>query len=423
MIKILYGDIVFTSTPSKFDVYENSYLVSKDRIIIGIFKNLPNEYKKCEIDNYKNKLIIPGLIDLHLHASQYAYRGLGMDLELIEWLQNNIFPEEAKYKNIEYAEKAYDIFVDDLKHSFTTRCCIFATIHKDASILLMDKLEKTGLITFVGKVNMDRNCPAFIKEETNQSYLDTISFLKTIKKKGYINTKPILTPRFIPSCTDELLDKIKEIQIKYNLPIQSHLSENLDEIEWVKNLCPYSKNYAETYSIHGLFGKNVKTLMAHCIYLDDEELDLIKKNNVYIVHCPESNTNLKSGIAPIRKYLDGKLNIALGTDISAGTNLNMFYSMVNAIQQSKLRWKFVDKNYKPITEEETFYLATKGGGSFFGKVGSFENGYELDALVIDDEKLRHPQKLSLEERIKRTIYLANEKVLISKYVRGNKINL
>ncbi len=423
MIKILYGDIVFTSTPSKFDVFENSYLVSKDGIILGIFKKLPGEYKNFEIDNYENKLIIPGLIDLHLHAPQYAYRGLGMDLELIDWLQTNIFPEEVKYKNVEYAAKAYDIFVDDLKHSFTTRCSIFATTHKDSTILLMDKLEQSGLITFVGKVNMDRNCPPYIKEETNQSYLDTINFLETIKNKAYKNTKPILTPRFIPSCTDELLDKIKEIQIKYNLPVQSHLSENLDEIEWVKNLCKNAKTYAEAYSIHGLFGNDVKTLMAHCIYLDDNELNLIKKNNVYIVHCPESNTNLKSGIAPIKKYLENGLNVALGTDISAGSNLNMFYAMVNAIQQSKLRWKFVDKNYKPITEEEAFYLATKGGGSFFGKVGSFENGYNLDALVIDDDKLKHPQKLSISERIKRTIYLADERVLIAKYIKGKKINL
>lgn len=421
MIKILYGNIVFTSTSNKFDIYENSYLVSEDGIIQGIYKILPNEYKDCKVDEYKDKLIIPGLIDLHVHAPQYAFRGLGMDLELIEWLNTNTFPEESKYSNLEYADKAYDIFAEDLKNSFTTRASVFSTIHTQSTILLMDKLEKTGLITYVGKVNMDRNSPSYLQEDTNQSYLDTLSWIQQVNKKNYKNTKPILTPRFIPSCSDLLLDKIKEIQIKYNLPVQSHLSENLSEIEWVKQLCPKAKSYGEAYALHGLFGKDCKTLMAHCVYSSDKELNLIKKNGVYIVHCPESNINLKSGIAPIRKYLDEGFNIGLGSDVAAGASINMFTAMVEAIQQSKIRWRLVDDSYKAITEVEAFYLATKKGGSFFGKVGSFEKGYELDAIVIDDSNLKHPQELSIQDRIKRVIYLANEKVIEAKYVKGIKI--
>ncbi len=422
MIKILHGDIVFTSSPSKFDTYEDGYLVTNDNKIVGVYNKLPDEYKNEKIEDYQNKLIIPGFIDLHVHAPQYTYRGLGMDLELIDWLSVNTFPEESRYKDISYASKAYDIFVDDLLHSSTTRACIFATVHNNATIYLMDQLEKTGLITKVGKVNMDRNCPDYIKESTSQSYLDTLSWVEEVENRHYLNTSAILTPRFIPSCSDELLDKLKQIQVKYHLPIQSHLSENLSEIEWVKKLCPKAKTYGEAYALHGLFGgKDVPTLMAHCVYSSDEELKLMKDNGVYIVHCPESNINVRSGIAPIRKYLDEGFNIGLGSDIAAGTTLNMFKAIEECVKSSKMRWRIQDQGYKYLSEAEGFYLATKAGGSFFGKVGSFEQDYEFDAVIIDDSRMRHPNKLSLENRIITAIYLSDERDIVGKYVQGKKI--
>lgn len=422
MIKILHGDIVYTSNPSQFDLYEDGYLVTDDDKVIGVYSSLPKEYQKELIEDYKGKLIIPGLIDLHVHAPQYTYRGLGMDLELIEWLNVNTFPEESKYKDNEYALKAYSIFTDDLLHSSTTRACIFATVHKEATLLLMDKLEETKLITKVGKVNMDRNCPDYIKEGSVNSYLDTLSWVEECNNRNYSFTSPILTPRFIPSCTDEILDKLKEIQVKYHLPVQSHLSENLSEIEWVKELCPSARNYGEAYALHALFGgEDCPTLMAHCIYSNEEELALMKKNGVYIVHCPESNINVRSGIAPIRKYLDEGFNVGLGSDIAAGTTLNMFKAVEETIKASKMRWRILDQNYKWLSEQEGFYLATKGGGKFFGKVGSFEKDYEFDAVVIDDSRIRHANKLSLKNRIITAIYLSDERDIVTKYVKGNKV--
>lgn len=422
MIKILHGDIVYTSNPSQFDLYEDGYLVTDDDKVIGVYSSLPKEYQNELIEDYKGKLIIPGLIDLHVHAPQYTYRGLGMDLELIEWLNVNTFPEESKYEDNEYALKAYSIFTDDLLHSSTTRACIFGTVHKEATLLLMDKLEETKLITKVGKVNMDRNCPDYIKESSDNSYLDTLSWVEECNNRNYSFTSPILTPRFIPSCTDEILDKLKEIQVKYHLPVQSHLSENLSEIEWVKELCPSARNYGEAYALHGLFGgEDCPTLMAHCIYSNDEELALMKKNGVYIVHCPESNINVRSGIAPIRKYLDEGFNVGLGSDIAAGTTLNMFKAVEETIKASKMRWRILDQKYKWLSEQEGFYLATKGGGKFFGKVGSFEKDYEFDAVVIDDSRIRHANKLSLKNRIITAIYLSDERDIVAKYVKGNKV--
>lgn len=418
---ILKGNICYSENKDRIEIFENSYLICKEGKSMGVFKEIPMEYKEYEVRDYTGKIIIPGMTDLHLHASQYSFRSLGMDLELLEWLETNTFPEEAKFKDLEYAKKAYEIFIKDLKKSTTTRACIFATIHKEATLILMDKLEASGMVTMVGKVNMDRNSPDILKEKTEESVESTVEWLEKIKKKKYQNTYPILTPRFTPSCTDELMEKLKRIQIKYNLPMQSHLSENPNEIKWVKELCPWSKGYGDTYKKFGLFGNECKSIMAHCVYSDEKEMRLMKERGVFIAHCPESNTNLSSGIAPIRKFLDNGLEIGLGSDIAGGTNLNLFYAMIQGIQVSKLYWRLIDNSCKPLTVEEVFYLATKGGGKFFGKVGSFEKDYEFDAIVLDDEKLEYPHELDVKSRLERMIYLADDREIKSKYVRGKQI--
>lgn len=418
---ILKGNICCSENKDMIEVFENSYLVCKEGKSMGVFKEIPMEYREYEVRDYTDKIIIPGMTDLHLHASQYSFRSLGMDLELLEWLETNTFPEESKFKDLQYANKAYEIFTKDLKRSTTTRACIFATIHKEATLLLMDKLEVSGMVTMVGKVNMDRNSPEILKERTEESVISTIEWLEEIEKREYQNTYPILTPRFTPSCTDELMEKLKEIQIKYNLPMQSHLSENPNEIKWVKELCPWSEVYGDAYRKFGLFGNECKSIMAHCVYSNEKEMKLMKERGVFVAHCPESNTNLSSGIAPVRKFLENGLEIGLGSDIAGGTNLNLFYTMTQGIQVSKLYWRLVDNSCKPLTVEEVFYLATKGGGKFFGKVGSFEKGYEFDAVVLDDERLEYPQELSVKSRLERMIYLADDREIKAKYVRGKQI--
>ena len=286
----------------------------------------------------------------------------------------------------------------------------------------MDLMEKTGLRTFIGKVNMDRNGSAALQEKSAVvSVRDTVRWLTDTAGK-YENVKPILTPRFTPSCTDELMTGLAEIQRTYCLPVQSHLSENQSEIAWVKELCPGTSFYGEAYDQFGLFGgENCPTIMAHCVYSSDAEISLMKKRSIFIAHCPQSNTNLSSGIAPARRYLDEGLHIGLGTDIAGGHSLSMLRAVADAIQVSKLRWRLVDDTLKPLSLEEAFYMATMGGGAFFGKVGSFLEGYEFDALILDDSSLRHPQQLSARERLERLIYLSDDHCITGKYVSGNKI--
>ena len=418
----LRGAVCFSTDPQHLTCLEDAYLICQDGRTVGVFQELPTQFHGIPCQDFNNCLIIPGMNDLHLHAPQYAFHGMYMDLELLDWLNTVTFPEESRYADLNYAEKAYSIFADDIKRSATTRASIFGTLHVDATELLMDLMEKTGLKTFIGKVNMDRNgSPALQEGSAVVSAKNTVRWLDDTAGK-YENVKPILTPRFTPSCSDELMTRLAEIQRTYRLPVQSHLSENQSEIAWVKELCPGTSFYGEAYDQFGLFGgEQCPTIMAHCVYSSNAELSLMKERGVFIAHCPQSNTNLSSGIAPIRRYLEEGLRIGLGTDIAGGHSLSMFRAIADAIQVSKLRWRLVDDSLKPLSLEEAFYMATMGGGAFFGKVGTFAEGYEFDALILDDSSLRHPQPLTARERLERLIYLSDDSCITGKYVSGNKI--
>lgn len=418
---ILRGDLCWSASPDRVETMRDGYLISVDGISQGVFREIPEKYIHLPLVDYTGKLIIPGLTDLHVHAPQYTFRGLGMDLELLEWLDTITFPEEARYANLDYARAAYQKFVEDLRRGPNTRACIFATLHTPATILLMDLLEESGLVTLVGKVNMDRASPDDLREESaDSSARETRAWLESTAGK-YTRTGAILTPRFIPSCTDELMTRLEELQREYRLPIQSHLSENAGEVAWVQELCPNSKFYGDAYDQFGLFGGDAPTIMAHCVLSGDEEQELMKARGVYIAHCPASNMNLSSGVAPAGKYLREGQRIGLGSDMAGGTHGSIFRAMSDAIQASKLRWRLQDQSIKPLTASEAFYMGTLGGGSFFGKVGSFMPGYALDAAVLDDGRLSTPRELTLTQRLERAIYLSEDRDVMGKFVQGRRV--
>ncbi len=419
---IVKGDIAYAKENRELCCMEDSYLVCVDGKCKGVFSRIPTEYQELSLSDYSGKLIIPGMTDLHVHAPQYTFRGLGMDLELLEWLQTNTFPEEAKYENVHYATKAYQFFTEDLKTSYTTRACIFSTLHREATEVLMDQLEETGLITYVGKVNMDRNGSKELCEESAEASIrDTELWLQEIKGK-YKRTMPILTPRFIPSCSDELMKKIAHLSKERGLRIQSHLSENPSEVAWVRELVPSAGSYAGAYELFEALGnKEYPAIMAHCVYSGEEEIALLKAHGTYVAHCPESNMNVSSGIAPIRKFLEAGLHVGLGTDVAGGSSLSMTKAMSIAMQASKMYWRLVDSNVKPLVFSDLFYIATLGGGSYFGKVGSFLEGYEMDAVVVDDSLIHSMRTLNLQERLERLIYQEPYCRIEGKYVNGCKI--
>lgn len=415
-ILVLKGNLIFTPTPETFIMFSKGYLVIQRGVVQEVCEALPEKYENCKIQDYGDGLIIPGFVDLHTHAPQFNQRGLGLDLQLLEWLNQYTFKEESRFCEVEYAAEVYEKFVDELVKQGTTRVAVFATIHKASSQVLFDILAHKGLGAYVGKVNMDCNCPDFLREETQQSLTDTEELIQ--RWGGHQLVKPIITPRFAITSTKDLLEGLGKLAVQYNLPVQSHLSENQEEVKMVNRLFPEQQEYHNVYDHYQLFGQT-PTLMAHCIHLSDETVTAMKNNNVIAVHCPDSNLNLASGIMAARKLVTAGVAVGLGSDIGAGQDLFMPRTMVRAIQMSKALYS-VDHQHKPLTLAEAFYMGTKGGGKFFGKVGSFERGYEFDGLVIGEDKEQGAEE-SVMERLERFIYTGDHSNIVARYVAGREI--
>ena len=431
MKKIYKAHILYTKEKDHFEVLENGCVaVDADGRVLGVaadMSSLDADASHCcntEIVDFGDRLLIPAMNDLHVHAAQYRNQGIAMDLELMEWLQSYTFPEEMKYADTVYAERMYRHFVHDLWRVGTMRTCTFASIHTESTRLLMNLFREAGMGALVGKVAMNRNCPDVLSEpveETVKGYESLI--VETFQETSLPPTapypplvRPIITPRFIPSCTPEMLRACGNLAAKYQLPVQSHLSENRDEVALVQKL--EGTWYGDAYNRYGLFGQT-PTVMAHCVFTEEEEMELMKRNDVVAAHCPTSNLNVTTGIAPVRQFLDEGVRVGLGSDISGGHNLSIFQMMVYAIQLSKAYYQL--HHERPyLTLSEAFWMATKCGGSFFGKVGSFEPSYEFDALVIDDHDLNH-DNYSLLERLERYIYLGDDRHIVHRFCRGKEV--
>ncbi len=413
---ILKGNIIFTPAPTTFSVHANSFLVIEKEHIQGIYPQLPEKYRACPYHDYGNNLIIPGFCDMHTHAPQLLQCGLGMDEPLLKWLAKYTFPEEGKFHDLEYARTIYRDFIARLIASGTTSAAIFGTIHLPATNLLCDLLAEKNFTAFVGKVNMDRNAPDFLLEDTQNSVCETEKFIQKWKQNKVIT--PIITPRFAISCTAPLLQALGELAQKYQLPVQSHLDENEAEIAFVKELFPNCPTYDAVYKRYHLLG-DTPTLMAHCIHVDENIIANLKAHHVYPVHCPLSNINLSSGIMPARRFLNAGINLTLGSDIGAGNDLFIPRSIVSAIQLSKI-YQFTHPDCAPLSLSETFYLATKGGGKMWGKNGSLESGYLANCLVI---KPHSPQVLSPLDHLAQFLYYGTPKDIQAVYLRGKLSDL
>ena len=430
MKKVYKAHILFTKEKDSFEVYENGYIVVEDGIVLGVASSLDelaphlSPLTSEDVIDFGAKLLIPAMNDMHVHAPQVHNQGVAMDLELLPWLQNYTFPEESKYADTHYAERMYRRFLHTQWLFGTMRSVVFGTVHTDSTRVLMKLYQEAGMGAMVGKVAMNRHCPDALSEDVKAAVEGMEQLIAEFSHPSPLTShlsplvRPIITPRFVPSCTPELLKACGELANKYQLPVQSHLSENTSEIAWVAELEKDSTSYGDAYNRYGLFGQT-PTIMAHCVWTNGSELELMKRNRVMVAHCPTSNFNLSSGLAPVRTFLDEGLPIGLGSDISGGHDLNMFRMLVYAIQVSKMHYQ-LDKSKAFLTLPEIFWIATKSAGSFFGKVGSFEPGYEFDALVIDDEVL-HPDEYSLLHRLERFIYLGDDRQIAHRFCCGQEI--
>lgn len=414
---ICHGDILYAENAEQLKVHENSYIVVENGIIEGIYPSLPEQYAHIPVTDYRRGLIIPAFSDLHVHAPQYVQRGIGMDKLLSDWLNHYTFPQEARFADMEYARNVYDAFAEDLIRQGTFHSGIFATIHREATDYLFRKLEEKGLYAFVGKVNMDCNSPDNLRETTEESLRETRLYLES--HQDCTTVKPLITPRFAPTCSRELIEGLGKLSKEYRCGLHTHLVESKWEAKEALRLFPDCRSDAEIYEKAGLMD-NGPSIFAHFIFPSPEDIRIINKYNSITVHCPDSTTNIIAGIMPAAALQEQGVRICLGSDVGGGQHLAIYRQIARAVQLSKLKEFYEPETNKTITFAHAFYLATKAGGSIFGKVGSLEKGYAFNALVIDS--MEDPGiTLTPEERLERFCYLGDDRNIIARYLSGKAV--
>ena len=413
-MKLLYGNILYSKSREELSVHEHSYIAVEDGVVEGIYDVLPEKFARLPVEDYGSGVIIPAFSDLHVHAPQYPQRALAMDRLLNDWLHGYTFPLEARYRDPEFARQVYDAFVDDLIANGTMNVCVFGTIHPEATGYLLELLEKKGLSAFVGKVNMDKASPEDLCETTEDSLRETEAFLE--KYSGNRTSRPILTPRFAPTCSQALMDGLGALAKKYGAGLQTHLVESKWEAAQARIDFPDVSCDTEIYERAGLM-ENGPVVAAHFIFPSEEDIRILKKHGGYAVQCPDSTVNVIAGIMRNSDLAAQGVKLALGSDLAGGHNIGIYSQAARSVQLSKLKEFYEPDGNRTVGFQEAFYMATKQGGEIFGKTGSFERGFRFDALVIDG--LEDPfLKLTVQQVVERFCYIGTRENIVAKYLGG-----
>ncbi len=390
------------------------------------------------IELSSDQYLLPGMIDLHIHAPQWPQLGNALHLPLHEWLQQCTFPLEARYGDIEFAEKIYSSLVETLIANGTTTALYFATIHLESSKRLADICFNQGQRGLVGKVAMDNpdQCPDFYRDEsTAQGLKDTralIDYIRAMPGNENGRVLPVVTPRFIPSCSDEMLKGLGEIASEHDCHVQTHCSESDWEHDYV--IERHGVHDTESLDNFGLLGN--KTVLAHSNFINETDMQTIKQRQTGIAHCPLSNFYFSNAVFPARKALDLGLDIGLGTDISGGPNPSLLHNCNMAITASRALEEGVNPELSSedrgsqntrINFKEAFWMATTGGGKALDlKIGQIKEGYAMDAMVVDttvaDSNLMTWEGIDNDEdALQKIIYNANRSNITKVWVQGNLV--
>jgi len=338
---------------------------------------------------------LPGFVDLHVHAPQYPQLGLALDEPLEVWLQKYTFPLEARYADLDFARPRYTALVEDLLANGTTTALYFATQHREATELLADICIEKGQRALVGKVVMDdpAACPPGYRDASPESAVaDTravIDYIRTHPDNTDQRVLPVITPRFIPSCTDAALTGLGQLASECGCHVQTHCSES----DWAHGhvLERYGVTDAEALDRFGLLTR--RSVLAHSNFLTDADMDRLVARQSAVAHCALSNIYFANAVFPLRRALEKHLHVGLGTDISGGPSASMFNACQTAVQVSRLLQDGVDPTLpaaqrgtrnSAIDLKTAFHLATAGGGIALDlPIGVFAPGYKFDAMSID----------------------------------------
>ncbi len=360
---------------------------------VGDYTVLRKKHVGVGLVDLAGGLIVPGMVDTHVHLPQYPAVGL-YGKELLDWLATYIFPLERSFTPDRAERLAPRFFRDLLAHGVTT-AVVYCSIQADSADVVFECAKKAGIRAIIGKVMMDRNAPQFLTENTNQSIADSEQLCK--KWNGACDGRLMyaFTPRFAPTCSSELMAAAADLARQHGAYLQTHLAENPKEIEWVHKLFPEARSYTDVYARHGMLGP--RSLFAHAIYLNSDERSQLLEQDCALAHCPTSNLFLKSGLMPLRELMDLGLRIGLGSDVAGGPTLSLFEVMRDAIYVHNARRFNCPDAPVELMPADAFRLATVGGAQALGladRIGSLEVGKEADFVVIDAAKLDPPLELS-----------------------------
>ncbi|MBO3659402.1 guanine deaminase [Acinetobacter haemolyticus] len=370
-----------------------------------------------EIQHYPDQLIIPGMIDTHIHFPQTEMVGAYGE-QLLSWLNTYTFPTEIQFKDQAYAEEIAKFFVQELLKNGTTTALVFCTVHPESVNALFEAAEQYQMRLIAGKVMMDRHAPEALCDTAESAYDDSKALIE--KWHGQGRALYAITPRFAPTSTPEQLEKAGQLKAEYpDVYVHTHLSENKDEIAWVKDLFPAQKGYLDVYHHYGLTGQ--RSVFAHCVHLEDAEWQCMHETDSAIAFCPTSNLFLGSGLFPLKKTWEQQVKVGLGTDIGAGTSFSLLQTVNEAYKVQQLQG---DK----LSAFESLYHATLGGAKALDlddKLGNFNVGKEADFVVLNLQatalqQLRQSRSKSIDDSLFALFTMGDDRNIEATYIYGQK---
>jgi guanine deaminase len=391
----------------------------------------------------KNSFLVPGFIDTHIHAPQWAQRGIGRSLSLLDWLENVTYAHEAKFEDEEYAKRTYAAAVDGLLAQGITTAAYYASKHLPATKILAETCRTKGQRALVGRCNMNRHAPGkcrdlnagvSIKETSDfiawmREFNNTSSTSNNEEKERPPLVNAVITPRFAISCDEEVLSGLGALAASNpDLRIQTHFNEAEQEMEFTRQLFPEFRHEAELYARFGLL--NERSILAHCIFLTEEEMEMLARLRCGVAHCPVSNTCMNAFmVAPVREYLRRGIKVGLGTDCGGGYSISMLEVMRQAFVVSTAKATETRGADEALSIAECFFLATLGGAQVCGldeRVGNFAVGKEFDALEVrTGEGIMAPveENDSIEVIFEKFLMTGDDRNIAKVYVRGRAVKV
>lgn len=355
---------------------DGALVISDEQIVaVGNYADLHPEYPDAQIHDHRGNWILPGFIDSHLHYPQTEMIAR-YGKQLLHWLESYTFPTEHKFSDPDYANALSAVFLRQLLKHGTTTGLVFGTVHAHAIDSLFNAASDINMAVVAGKVCMDRNCPPWLQDTADSAQQDSARLIDTWHQRG--RNLYALTPRFAPTSTQAQMQALGELAQHYpDVFVQTHLSENMDEIEWVKSLYPEHNGYLDVYDAYHMV--RARSVFGHCIHLTDEEWHQLAERGATAACCPTSNTFLGSGLFNFEKARQANANVVLASDVGAGTTFNMLNTYGEAYKVAQLQ-------QQSLSAYQGFYMMTQGAAAAYGltdTIGNLNPGSHADFVVLE----------------------------------------